>query len=226
MASAACATELTESGVGSRKSNVFSLEVMLDRAEQLFVLGFYFYLVWRLLPAGHGSPWLGNALLLLSEGLVLILFLIRRPATTISTRRSDWLLAFGGTILPLLVQPAGSPGGLVPPLVCIPVMICGLVLQIRAKVSLGRSIGMVAANRGLKRSGPYQLVRHPMYAGYVLTHIAFLLMNPLLWNLAVYSGALGIQILRLLAEERFLSQSTEYREYMRSVRFRLIPGVF
>lgn len=105
-------------------------------------------------------------------------------------------------------------------------MIAGLIIQIRAKVSLGRRVGMVPADRGINRGGPYQLVRHPMYAGYILSDIGFFLLNPTLWNASVYSVALVLQILRILAEERFLAQNAEYREYMQSVRYRLIPGIF
>jgi protein-S-isoprenylcysteine O-methyltransferase Ste14 len=199
---------------------------ILDAMERLLVLGLYAYFVWRLLPKGDGGHWLANAVLLVSEGLVLVLFLIRRPAAAISTRRSDWLLALVGTLAPFLVQPAALPGGLVPPVACLFLMICGLVVQIHAKLSLGRSMGMVAADRGIKRSGPYQFVRHPMYAGYFLTHVAFWLLNPTGWNLAAYSCAISVQIMRLLAEERFLTHLPEYREYMQGVRFRLIPGVF
>jgi protein-S-isoprenylcysteine O-methyltransferase Ste14 len=199
---------------------------ILDGAERLLVLGFYLYLVWRLLLHGDGRPWLGNSLLIASEGLVLILFVFRRPAVIISQRKSDWLLAMAATVAPFLVFPAADPGSLVSPLVCIFLMICGLLVQVHAKLSLGRSIGMVAANRGLKQTGPYQIVRHPMYAGYAVTHIGFWLLHPTSWNLAVYSCALGLQIVRLLAEERFLAQSPEYREYVQAVRFRLIPGVY
>jgi protein-S-isoprenylcysteine O-methyltransferase Ste14 len=101
-----------------------------------------------------------------------------------------------------------------------------MLVQVHAKLSLGRSMGLVAANRGIRRSGPYQFLRHPMYAGYMLTHLAFWLFNPTEWNLLIYSTAATIQVLRLLAEERFLRRSDEYRAYMENVRFRLIPGVF
>ena len=85
---------------------------------------------------------------------------------------------------------------------------------------------MVAANRGIRSSGPYRLIRHPMYAGYVLTNIGFLLLYPTGWNLAVYATAWGLQLARLLAEERFLGAVPEYRDYMATVRYRLVPGLF
>jgi protein-S-isoprenylcysteine O-methyltransferase Ste14 len=102
----------------------------------------------------------------------------------------------------------------------------GLLVQVWAKLTLGRSLGLVPAHRGLKISGPYRYVRHPMYAGYLLSHLAFLLVNPTWWNLAVYGLAYGLQVPRLLAEERLLRQDPNYHTYESMVRSRLIPGVF
>ena len=224
--SATSQIELSEQGGAVRSQpSRWNLQTALDSVERLLVLAFYVYLVWRLVPKGDGSPWLINALLLVSEGLVLVLFLIRRPTTAISMRRSDWLLALAGALFPLLVSP-GNSNALAPAVVCFAVMVCGMLVQVHAKLSLGRSMGLVAANRGIRRSGPYQFLRHPMYAGYMLTHLAFWLFNPTEWNLLIYSTAATIQVLRLLAEERFLRRSDEYRAYMENVRFRLIPGVF
>jgi protein-S-isoprenylcysteine O-methyltransferase Ste14 len=102
----------------------------------------------------------------------------------------------------------------------------GLLVQLHAKLTLGRSIGCIPANRGLKLAGPYRFVRHPMYAGYLLSHLAFLAMNPTAWNLAVYALCYGVQVPRLMAEERLLGGDPRYREYQAAVRYRLIPGLF
>ena len=197
-----------------------------DACERLLVGGLYIYFVCRLLPSSGSTLRLGNVLLMLSEGLVLALFIIRRPASLISMRRADWCLALCGTFLPLLVNSSVANSAFMTPLVPVFLMLCGIIVQVHAKLTLGRSMGMVAANRGIKRRGPYQFVRHPMYLGYVMTHVAFWLLNPTGWNLAVYACAFGIQVMRLLAEERFLAQVAEYREYMQAVRFRLLPGLF
>jgi protein-S-isoprenylcysteine O-methyltransferase Ste14 len=42
---------------------------------------------------------------------------------------------------------------------------------------LGRSFGLLPAQRGLVVVGPYRFVRHPIYFGYLIGHIGFLLVN-------------------------------------------------
>ena len=52
------------------------------------------------------------------------------------------------------------------------------------------------------------------------------MLNPTMWNFAVFSIFYSLKIPRILAEERLLGQDTNYRSYMDRVRFRLIPGLF
>ncbi len=73
--------------------------------------------------------------------------------------------------------------------------------------------------------GPYRFVRHPMYAGYLLGHVSYLSANPTWGNLPAYGVCAGLQIPRLLAEERLLTNDPMYREYRERVRSRLIPRI-
>ena len=76
-------------------------------------------------------------------------------------------------------------------------------------------------------TGPYGIVRHPMYAGATLHFIG----APLLLG-SVYGLAMGLLLivaiaLRSLGEEEMLKQELEgYDQYMRQVKWRLIPFVF
>jgi steroid 5-alpha reductase family enzyme len=177
----------------------------------------------RLWPGEFSASNWYPVLLLLSEGMVVALLLIRRPTDRISTRGLDWLLAGGGTFIVLLVGQGGAP--LHGPLGAV-LMLVGLVIHVGAKLSLFRSFGVVAANRGVKAGGLYRLVRHPMYAGYMLTHVGFMLVAPSLWNLAVYAAAWAFLVARIYAEERVLSEDPKYLELKARVRYRLLPGVF
>lgn len=104
--------------------------------------------------------------------------------------------------------------------------IAGLVLQLLAKLSLGRSFGVLPATRSLVTRGAYRWVRHPIYFGYLVAHIGFLLTNFSLQNLLVLAVLYLAQWVRIRREEEMLLSLPGYREYCVTVRFRLIPGLF
>jgi protein-S-isoprenylcysteine O-methyltransferase Ste14 len=93
--------------------------------------------------------------------------------------------------------------------------------------SYAASTIQIADDQRVISTGPYALVRHPMYAGALLLIIGM----PL--ALDSWYGLLGILVLlpvlawRLLDEERFLTRNLKgYAEYTSKVRWRLIPGLF
>lgn len=213
------------STLGSTAGSRRAVPDLLDWSERLLLLAFFGWLVARMLAhyLVHGGA--ANLMLLPSEGLVVLLVLIRRPARVLSRRPAEWLAALAATWSVMLVIPR-SGHSLIPSEVGVLVILMGTIIQLHAKAILGRSFGCVPAHRGLRLGGPYQFVRHPMYAGYLLTHVAFLAMNLSPWNGAVYALCYGLQVPRLLAEERLLAQDPGYRSYQDRVRYRLIPGVF
>ncbi len=109
---------------------------------------------------------------------------------------------------------------------CSALMVFGLVLNLYGKLSLARSFGLVAANRGIQRLGPYRVIRHPIYAGAAVTQIGFLLANPTGFNVVLCLAAMTLQVIRLKAEEKLLGQDPVYARYMTEVPYRLAPGVF
>jgi len=197
----------------------------LDLVEKVLVASFMGLLALRLVPQAIATLSAPILLLLLSESVVVLFILLRRPTRDISRRPADWALGVAGTLLPLsAVAPQGTP--LAPLALCAGLMGAGFLLQLWAKLTLRRSFGVVAANRGVKASGPYVLIRHPMYAGYALTHVGFLASGPALWNLAVYGATLVIAVRRILAEERVLMADPAYRALAEKSRYRLLPFVF
>jgi protein-S-isoprenylcysteine O-methyltransferase Ste14 len=197
-------------------------------ADALVILALYCWLVVRVVASSWTAGRFADLLILLTEGMVVLFVLIRRPASDISRHPGEWALALGATCFPLLVNLVGKgdAGPLVAPVVGAGLILTGLVIQALAKLTLGRSFGIVPAHRGLKVKGPYRFLRHPVYAGYLLSHLGFLLLNPTPWNFAIYAFSYGLQIPRLLAEERLLSRDPQYQAYQAVVPYRLIPGLF
>jgi protein-S-isoprenylcysteine O-methyltransferase Ste14 len=198
----------------------------LDIGEKLFVLCLFGLMSWRVYQSvGSGGSWL-NYLQLSAEALAVGLILLRRRARELSLIPMDWALAVGATAAPLLVRPMAHSAPLVPIGVCAGLMLTGLVFQVLAKLTLRFSFGMAPANRGLKVTGAYRIVRHPIYAAYLIGQAGFFLLNPSLWNAAVYGVGLGLQILRIAAEERVLSHDTAHASFRAATPYRLIPGLY
>jgi protein-S-isoprenylcysteine O-methyltransferase Ste14 len=152
----------------------------------------------------------------------LVLLVFRRESHRLQSPW-DWIVALG-----FLHRPArpSSPTAIALEFIGVALQLAGTAFEIYAKIVLGRSFGIVAADRGIIVGGPYRIVRHPIYLGYFVTHVGFLLANWSPRNLALYIATCFFQISRILSEERILSEDAAYREYRGRVRFRLIPGVF
>ena len=76
-------------------------------------------------------------------------------------------------------------------------------------------------------TGPYAVVRHPMYADALLLFVGAPLLLGSLWGLLILVAILPILAARALGEEAVLFEGlTGYRDYAAKVRFRLIPGVW
>lgn len=194
---------------------------VLDRIEQVAIVVLWTLLVDRVWRSDNPFA----MLMLLSETAVVVFVLIRRSTQAISVNLGDWLLAITATAAPLLIMPtANTLPALVP--LGVALVLVGNVGQAAAKLILRRSFGIAPANRGLKLTGPYRLVRHPMYAGYLLVHVGLLMLMPSALNLLIYVIGWWAQVLRLLAEERLLMEDAAYREYTGQVRYRLVPGIF
>lgn len=161
---------------------------------------------------------------MVSEGIIVLLLVIRKPSISLSLRPWDWFVAIGGSFFVLLVRPTEQY--LLPDGVGFALQLIGTLFELYGKAALGKSFGIVAANRGLVLRGPYRMVRHPIYLGYLVTHIGFLLSNWSGRNLAVYAVGYCFQIARIFSEERLLLEEPSYREYCGQVRYRLVPGVF
>lgn len=206
-------------------AGTFNTALALDLFERAVVISFYGYLISNMLPAftANGEP--ADLIVLLSEGMVVLFILIRRTTDSVSFKLLDWAVALGGTAAALLVKPFAG-GSFAPIWISTLLMLMGLGMQVSAKLFLNRRFGLVAANRGVMIAGPYRLVRHPMYAGYLLTFVGFWLANPSLWNLAIYAIAVSALIYRVQAEETILGRDEAYRAFAAAVPYRLVPRVF
>lgn len=200
----------------------FSTATVVGYVETAFLTGLLAWQASRLWPAiGHDPT---NLALLISDALPVALVLLRRPAEAVTQKPIDWVTAYGATLAPILLTPGGQ--AIADARLCGALMVLGLGLNLYGKACLARSFGLVAANRGVQRLGPYRVIRHPIYAGNAITQVGFVLMNPTGFNFALCFAGLALQIIRLRAEEALLGQDPVYARYMAEVPYRLAPGVF
>jgi protein-S-isoprenylcysteine O-methyltransferase Ste14 len=160
-----------------------------------------------------------------SEALVVVFTIVRRRASLIDRSIGATLLTMLSTLGPPLLRPWPGPS-VVPDVLSALLSSVGLILVIVGKVTLGRSFGLVPANRGVVARGPYSIVRHPIYSGYLLSHAAVLLAYPRLLNIAIIAIADSALVWRAMLEERVLARDTAYQAYCQRVAWHLVPGVF
>jgi protein-S-isoprenylcysteine O-methyltransferase Ste14 len=165
-------------------------------------------------------------LLLASEGLVIVLTVCRRPTNIVDRSLRARVLTTISLIGPLLVGPAAAATALMPEAATVTLTACGLLVVIGGKLSLGRSFGLMPANRGVVSTGLYRLVRHPIYLGYLVVHFGFFAANPRFWNFMTFVGADVALLIRAVCEEQTLARDEVYRNYQQKVRWRVLPWVF
>jgi len=158
-------------------------------------------------------------MLFAQAGLAALLMIFRRTA---STNAPVWVeaIAWLSACLPLFLF-VPSSGSLWQGLLPVP----GLALNLWALASLGTAFGISPALRGLVTEGPYHWLRHPMYAGELLSLIGGLVAAFRVWNLVILLVFTASLIWRINREELILDRSG-YPAYSRHVKWRLMPGIW
>jgi protein-S-isoprenylcysteine O-methyltransferase Ste14 len=200
-------------------------EMITDLLARLMVGLLFAFLSVNLLTDFAHTHRLTGLWLLVSESLVVVLTILRRRTRIVDRSVAATLVTAVSLMGPALLR--AVPGaGLVPDALTALVASVGLLIVIAGKIRLGRSFGIVPANRGVVCGGPYEFVRHPIYAGYLLTHIAFACAHPTPRNVSVLILTDLALIFRALYEERLLKADSSYQSYCERVGWHIVPGVF
>lgn len=198
------------------------------------------------LPAGtwaYREAWFYLLTLLIPMSLILVYFLKKDPALLIRRMKTGekeptqklivrlalipFLLAF---ILPGLDHRFGWSS--VPDPVVAVATVCILLgyllffLVLKENRFASRVIEVVNEQRVIQ-SGPYRLIRHPMYLGAILIYVASPVALGSYWALLPAVGIIPVLMARIVNEEQVLTRELRgYQEYKEITRYRLLPGIW
>jgi protein-S-isoprenylcysteine O-methyltransferase Ste14 len=186
-------------------------------------LPFAYMLYYRLAYEGFDLPRIALAI---NYALLIGTMVVRRPPVRVTPKPLYWATAFVATYWGFFTIFVTERGVAIAPMaVTHTIAAASLVLAVFARVSLGRNIGFVPAQREIVTSGAYGFVRHPIYANLFLSLTGFVLRAYSPQNLAIALIGASLFVVKTLMEEDFLSEDPSYARYMRRVRWRWIPGV-
>ncbi len=127
---------------------------------------------------------------------------------------------FRWSLVPIWVQAAGAAL----------IALCMYVFYLTFRENtFAAPVVKIQAERGhqVVTTGPYALVRHPMYAGALLLFIGIPLLLGSWYGLAGAFVMMALLLTRIVMEERTLTNELPgYREYAARVRWRLAPGIW
>ncbi|NIK34028.1 protein-S-isoprenylcysteine O-methyltransferase Ste14 [Xanthomonas arboricola] len=171
------------------------------------------------------APTLTLTLVLVGELITLSIYLAARQSWNKTSFRPVAVISTLVATFFFYLVVLGSGVALVPIFLSASLQVAGILWQIYAKISLGRSFGLLPANRGVVTNGAYKIVRHPIYLGYAAGHLGFLLGSFGWRNFWLFCALWFFQALRIVEEEKLLCQDEQYLKYMQRTKYRFIPGI-
>ena len=163
--------------------------------------------------------WLGGA------ALMGVLSLIRIPPRETMFNVRSVLATTAMMVAPAMMRPAAPSSGLLADGGII-IELIGVAFSQIARLYLGRRFGLLPANRGIVASGPFRLVRHPIYSGWFVLTIGFMMAYPSPFNVTMLLITLPFMMWRIALEEELLLHDPDYQAYAAKTRYRLLPGLF
>jgi protein-S-isoprenylcysteine O-methyltransferase Ste14 len=169
----------------------------------------------------------GAVLVLAFYALIIWCYLRRGPAVATSGSVTGHAAAITATWLPFpLPLVHGAPPGQGRQALSAVLLICGMAWAVWSLRVLDRNVSVLAQARDVVVQGPYRWVRHPLYAGELVSSLGIAIAVNSSTALALWLALCGLQIYRAVREEQVLLQALPaYRSY-RSRTAALLPGVF
>jgi protein-S-isoprenylcysteine O-methyltransferase Ste14 len=159
--------------------------------------------------------------------LMTVLFLIRLEPVQKVNRLMPRVMAITGTFFVSLVTlfPRADLS-LTETLLASAASFLGTALSTIALAHLGRSFSLMAEARRLVTTGPYRIVRHPLYLFEELAAVGVLIQFLSVYTALIFVAHIWIQLQRIKNEESILEKTFPEYQHYKSTTARLIPGVY
>ena len=159
--------------------------------------------------------------------LIIFLYFLRSQARSTSRSHITNLLAIVATFIPFTLPFLGKPplNKAETLLVANVIIIISIVLSIFTLGSLGKSFSIIPQARKLIKTGPYKVVRHPLYVSELIGVLGLVLAGLTIPKIAIFLLLVALQVYRAFQEENLLvNVFPEYKPYS-SKTSRFIPGI-
>jgi protein-S-isoprenylcysteine O-methyltransferase Ste14 len=216
------APEATE--VVSARADTRLNSVRLRRAASNLGVALLFFVA--LIPgAAHFGSGIANTIWFIGAGWMGLLSLVRVPPNSSTITASSIVSTAAMMLLPAMMRPAVPSAGLLRDIAVVVELVAVAFSQV-SRVYLGRRFGLLPANRGIVSTGPFRLMRHPIYVGWLVLLLGYAMAFPSALNFVAIAAMLPFMMWRITLEEELLTHDPEYRAYCEQTRYRLVPGVF
>jgi protein-S-isoprenylcysteine O-methyltransferase Ste14 len=178
---------------------------------------------------GGGSPlrWAGTLLAVAFYSLVIWCYLRRGPArattSSVRARAAAVVATWAPFVIPWLH--GASPGPMWQGVSDV-LLLAGTAWAVWSLRSLGRNLSVIAQVRDVADGGPYRWIRHPLYAGEIVSTLGLAIAAHSLAAIAVWLGICALQAYRAVREEQLLLAVLPGYGAYRIRTAALLPGIF
>ncbi|PYQ14513.1 MAG: hypothetical protein DMH00_01250 [Acidobacteria bacterium] len=162
--------------------------------------------------------------------LVLAAYLSRMrvvaPAAGFKEKILPMMVFLAGPLGIFVLQRLGWPARFAAPRTAVALSVAGLALSLWALWHLRSSFSILAEARRVVSTGPYRLIRHPLYLGEAGTMLGLCLLLGTYTALAFWAAVNLFQLVRArIEEEKLAREFPDYRAYRQRTRF-ILPGLY
>jgi len=173
----------------------------------------------------HHYGGLADLVWMVGAALMGVLSLIRVPPVASMVNFRSILATTAMIVAPAFIKARPDATGMLA-LAGLAIECFGVIVSEGSRIYLGRRFGFLPANRGIVATGPFALVRHPIYSGWFILTLGLVMAYPTPRNLLMLALTVPVMILRIDLEEQLLAQDLEYRAYCAKTKYRLIPFIY